>query len=176
MLEGLDSVDWDKLLAPYMPNLLRDLTSNDRSIQDMAWGKIGENTIPWTVLEGHRSPSQMLWLISRDALYATIPFLIELLGYDEVTSKEFILDLLNDMACYVEADMYMPREPQNEKSLYRSYARRVYDDVSRGKSKYQDLAQDPLPAVAENASHILRVLDRLNELMLTWPHSESAPN
>ena len=176
MLEGLNSIDWDKLLAPYMPNFLRDLTSNDRSVQDKAWGNIGENTIPWTVLVGSRGPSDMLWLVSQDALYATIPFLIELLSYDEVTSKEFILDLLNDMARYVEADMYMPREPRNEKDLYRSNARRVYDTVSEGKSKYQELTHDPTVSVAENAAHILRELDRLSDVIHTWADSTSETN
>ena len=174
MLDTLDSIDWDKLGIPHIPALLRDLTSNDPSLQEKAWSRIGETLIPWTLLEGVRRPSELLWFVSHDALYATIPFMIELLSYAAVTCKDLILDLLNDIARYVEADMFMPREPQSEKQLYRTHARRAYNAVYEGKSMYQKLTEDANPKVVEIAVHILRVLDELKGIMEGWSDKNAA--
>ena len=168
MLETLTSINWDNLGTPHIPGLLQELASDDRRIQEKAWSGIGETLIPWTALEGSRLVSELLSLPSRAALYVTIPLLVELLSYEAITSKDLILDLLNDIARYVEADMFVPQEPKSEKELYRSNARQAFDAVADGKPTYDGLTNSPLPDVAANAKHILRELDRLSNLIEGW--------
>src|SRR3712207_3659391 len=90
MLEGLDRVPWERLEAAYgpatrVPTYLRRLTSRSRRVRDRAMDDL-LNEINHQTSVYEATP------------YA-IPFLVELLEYESVEDKHFILSALWWLAC-----------------------------------------------------------------------------
>lgn len=89
ILVGLDTVDWNAVHHAYgaatdVPELLRELASDNATVRDNAYQSLNESiTHQGTIYE---------------ASVETIPFLLQLLNAPEVEDKESLLDLLGYIA------------------------------------------------------------------------------
>jgi len=90
MLEGLDSVAWDKVPTAYdkgaqLPKLIKKLSSRSESVRDQAYFDLREEI-------AHQGQ------IEPDAALAVVPFLIELIQAPKVQERDRLLWLLGDLA------------------------------------------------------------------------------
>jgi hypothetical protein len=91
MLEGLDSVAWDKIPTAYdkgaqLPKLIKKLSSRSESVRDKALFDIREEI-------AHQGQ------IEPEAALAVAPFLIELIESPKVQGRDGLIRLLGDLAC-----------------------------------------------------------------------------
>jgi hypothetical protein len=162
MLEGLDDIDWSKLGHAYgpasdVPDLLRSLASADEDSRHEAVNELYGNI--WhqgTVYEA--------------SSYA-VPFLIELLGSQEVECKDEILLLLAHLALgtsYHKAHQHLPSQTPREqgadwqKTIEREigWVDRVKSAVRAGEDVYLKFLQDEEPLLRDSAAYLLASLER----------------
>ncbi len=102
MLEMMEQVDWKAIkqangAATSVPSALRDLISGDAKVRESAY---------WT-LDNHVVLQSDLY----EAAYYVLPFLIEILRSGTIAGREYVYDLLTEIA-----NGYAP---ESEKCLYK---------------------------------------------------------
>jgi hypothetical protein len=116
MLETLDDVDWIGLGYPDLPKWIQALTSESKELREEAY----YNLYPGKELE--------------PLVFAphVVPFLIELLTYDEVQEKVVILLLLMQWSSVAKVIAAQATEQP-----YRTFAQTLLSKIAKGRSTYQ---------------------------------------
>jgi hypothetical protein len=159
MLEGLDQVDWGKIgqKPSPIPHWLCEFASDVEQIRRQAMGNLKDTLAPWELLDGYGSTTDLMRVIKRDEPYLVVPFLVELLTYESIQDKGFILEILYDLARYVDVgDDWVPLE---EREMYKSRACRIFNAVYEGIYAYSDLLKDNAPEVRQGAEDLLNLLE-----------------
>jgi hypothetical protein len=157
MLEGLDTASWDALhhafgAAGNVPQMLRDVASNDAAIRNRAWEAVYTSLChQGTVYE---------------ATAHAVPFLIDLARERQVPDRHYILACLSAFAqghsaiteheC-VDIFRYVREAPDFDQQLARALAsvRAARQAVRAGAPYYAELLGDPAPLVRAGAAYLL---------------------
>src|SRR5258708_3065377 len=157
MLENLDQVAWERIGAKEVPEWLRALCSADRIKRNAAFKELEYYLVPWEAQELCAFGSeQLLELVSREAIIRTIPFLIELLGVEEIGDKELLLLLLTELLDFRNGEICL-EEPQ--KDTYRSYVRLIHNVVYEVAAQYEHLVQSASPEIQMGARELTQSLN-----------------
>jgi hypothetical protein len=102
MLETLDQIDWKSRNAEEVPEWIRGLTSKIKEVRIDSFARLEDNVIQGRVsFETFDFRYGIPSILSNDAPYLIIPFLIELLENEETEEKWVMLYMLNLMTYYV---------------------------------------------------------------------------
>jgi hypothetical protein len=152
ILGDLGSINWDSLNASAIPNWLTDLASKDEKIRREAYQNL-ENTVVDIGAESWESHAPLGQVLKTDVPYLIIPFLIELLGHDEVENKERILTLLYDLVSNVYENVDQLEEPTKERAI------KVYSAIRAGLDTYKVLYTTGNLNVRQSAFDVLSYVD-----------------
>jgi hypothetical protein len=95
--------------------------------------------------------------VSREAIIHIVPFLIELLGTEEIRDKELLLLLLTELLDFRNGEICL-EEPKRE--TYRRYVKNIHSAVFERVGQIEHLLQSASPEIQIGAKELLQ---RLNE-------------
>ena len=171
MLDDLKNVDWTALGESEMPEWLMAVTSDNHPARQEALNRLTWRLTPWPAYDYvDGTPDQFKEPLRDDIPLATVPFLIELLSDEQVGCKEFLLEVLYDLACYIYAAEVYIRDSDTEDQIYRTRARLIREAVRKGRPIYEsflDLPESYIDSkemrIKESAKAILSIL-RVNKI------------
>jgi hypothetical protein len=123
---------------------------------------LGQELVPVAAISGHYLSSSLIAFIKRDVMCLVVPFLCDLLKDETVQNKELILDILHDLALYVEGEKSVTA---SDVTQYRIYSKRIYSAVCNGLDIYKALIDDSDSETKQAAFDILRVLDKCDPII-----------
>jgi hypothetical protein len=154
MWKSLDQIAWIAWENPQIPIWIKELASGDGPTRDRAFGYLCNELTRWEVFDGLYN-SELSGLVKRETPHLVIPFLINVLEHEGTEGKELVLDLLRDLARYVDLDSYVAEEYREQ---YRYHAGRLYDAVRKGIRIYEKLVGSDVAAVDQAAKRLLKTV------------------
>jgi hypothetical protein len=148
LFKAIDEVDWVSLNAAEVGTWLKDLTSSNQEIRGHAYSRL-EMQLAFRGSDSWEY-GPLSELLKTEMPVYIVPFFIELLRDQKVKGKDVILELLQDLATYVQLDA--------DNEIYRTRAQKVYDTVRQGIDVYRSLLTDSSPAVKMGATLLLEEL------------------
>ena len=163
MLEGLNAIDWNKLNAPELPKMLKDLAfETDRAKRYAALEYLTRFLVPWELLYGYAYEElwdQLDMLMDNDIPSAAIPFLIDIVQH--VTDhhvRMYILEMLHDICRYANIPDNWPDSLEFGKRL-RAWGMHLRELVRAGMELYQSLLVNEEPDMRIMAADVIGVLN-----------------
>jgi len=132
MFENIESIDWDSLGYPQVPELLQQLASNERRLQVEASERLEAEVLlggkNWQDFDLGKGISVAL---RNDAPLLLVPFLLNLLRSDSISNKSEILYLLSTMLFY--------NEMRDEGDIYKQRSAKIRTAIWEGRLTIADL-------------------------------------
>ena len=150
--DQLDAIDWQKVNAAHVAQWLKDLASDDNRMRGNAYNNLDRHVI---------DPGSQSWeqygplseVLKTKIPFLVVPFLIQLLEVDHITGKNYILELLTDLANKIFLDIDTLPDAND-----RAEAGNLYHAVREGIPVYRNLYQTPLePFMKETAAQLLEL-------------------
>ncbi|MBX3081245.1 MAG: hypothetical protein KF716_06385 [Anaerolineae bacterium] len=161
--EALDKVDWDRL--GYGGHLIRELligaTSKDSEISTRALNNLENYLTPWPAFDAsYGTPDTFKSALQNDIPQATVPFLLDILTDETLDSwvRSFVIEILHDMALYLNASKVYLRLHDPLDDIYRTRARAIRTAVERGIPIYQTLLNHADETLRVSAEDMLQIL------------------
>ena len=139
-----------------VPTLLRQLTSEDTTIRQIAYTQLADTLAMREVVDGFGSASRFAELIDSGVLLIIVPWLIELLYQSTPEDQYLALDLLNDLARLRHLDIHFLDEIKYE--WYKHQTVRIYEAVLAGRLVYENLSHSDDFISQQAARDLLNVL------------------
>ncbi|MEZ4672577.1 MAG: hypothetical protein R3E39_32150 [Anaerolineae bacterium] len=148
ILDELNEIDWGNFMYPDVPIWVRNLASDDLEARNVAYNNL-EKILAYAGSTSWENYGPLSELLKTDMPIVVVPFLITLLNYEGVRDKEYILELLLDIATY------RTLIKEDDEEVYKDRAHRAYNAVQKGIDIYGLLSSDHDPNIRMVASSLL---------------------
>jgi hypothetical protein len=156
MMDRLNEIDWEGLKHPEIKILIQNAASQDDKIQGDALTRLKDAIAPWEILDGYAAGDMFERITTSPLPEIVTPFIIDLLADKEIKHKDFMLEILYDVARYKLVDRSFV--PESDRNRYENWAKKLFSIVEADIDLYKSLILDTSDIVQRGARDLVNLL------------------